>query len=111
MASRACCCIYTGSRARILWEPRIAFERHASAAASFHSSLRSDLTVASGPHDDDSRFRFGLQITLLITVVLVILVIFVFLRTLWATLIPAIAVPRVAGRNFRSDVSARIFGR
>jgi multidrug efflux pump len=33
------------------------------------------------------------QITLLITVVLVILVIFVFLRTLWATIIPAVAVP------------------
>jgi multidrug efflux pump len=33
------------------------------------------------------------QITLLITVVLVILVIFVFLRTFWATIIPAVAVP------------------
>ena len=36
---------------------------------------------------------FDIQITLLITVFLVILVIFVFLRNLWATLIPAIAVP------------------
>jgi len=34
-----------------------------------------------------------IQITLLITVVLVILVIFVFLRTVWATVIPAVAVP------------------
>jgi multidrug efflux pump len=34
-----------------------------------------------------------IQITLLITVVLVILVIFVFLRSAWATAIPAIAVP------------------
>jgi len=34
-----------------------------------------------------------IQITLLITVVLVILVIFAFLRTLWATVIPAVAVP------------------
>jgi multidrug efflux pump len=33
------------------------------------------------------------QITLLITIVLVILVIFVFLRTVWATIIPAVAVP------------------
>ena len=33
------------------------------------------------------------QITLLITVCLVILVIFVFLRTIWATVIPAVAVP------------------
>jgi hydrophobe/amphiphile efflux-1 (HAE1) family protein len=34
-----------------------------------------------------------IQITLLITVVLVILVIFVFLRNVWSTVIPAIAVP------------------
>ncbi|HWW50876.1 MAG TPA: multidrug efflux RND transporter permease subunit [Verrucomicrobiae bacterium] len=34
-----------------------------------------------------------IQITLLITVVLVILVIFVFLRSAWATAIPAVAVP------------------
>jgi len=34
-----------------------------------------------------------IQITLLITVVLVVLVIFAFLRTLWATVIPAVAVP------------------
>jgi multidrug efflux pump len=34
-----------------------------------------------------------IQITLFITVMLVILVIFVFLRTFWATLIPAVAVP------------------
>ena len=34
-----------------------------------------------------------IQITLLITVVLVILVIFIFLRNVWSTLIPAIAVP------------------
>jgi hydrophobe/amphiphile efflux-1 (HAE1) family protein len=34
-----------------------------------------------------------IQITLFITVILVILVIFVFLRTFWATLIPAVAVP------------------
>src|SRR5277367_3114529 len=34
-----------------------------------------------------------IQITLLITVVLVILVIFVFLRNVWSTMIPAVAVP------------------
>jgi multidrug efflux pump len=34
-----------------------------------------------------------IQITLLITVILVILVIFLFLRNVWATLIPAIALP------------------
>ena len=36
---------------------------------------------------------FEIQMTLLITVVLVILVIFVFLRSFWATFIPAVAVP------------------
>jgi hydrophobe/amphiphile efflux-1 (HAE1) family protein len=34
-----------------------------------------------------------IQITLLITIVLVILVIFVFLRNVWSTIIPAVAVP------------------
>jgi multidrug efflux pump len=36
---------------------------------------------------------FDIQVTLLITVVLVILVIFVFLRSVYATMIPALAVP------------------
>jgi multidrug efflux pump len=46
-----------------------------------------DLTVTIRASVDD------IQITLLITVVLVILVIFVFLRNVWSTVIPAIAVP------------------
>jgi HAE1 family hydrophobic/amphiphilic exporter-1 len=33
------------------------------------------------------------QITLLLTIVLVVMVIFVFLRSLWATIIPSITVP------------------
>jgi hydrophobe/amphiphile efflux-1 (HAE1) family protein len=52
-----------------------------------------DLTVAI---DRTTTIRAGVkdvQITLLVTVVLVILVIFVFLRNIWATVIPAIAVP------------------
>jgi len=43
------------------------------------------ITIRASVHD--------VQITLLITVILVILVIFVFLRSIWATMIPAIAVP------------------
>jgi multidrug efflux pump len=52
-----------------------------------------DLTVAI---DRTTTIRAGvkdIQITLLITVVLVILVIFIFLRNVWATIIPAVAVP------------------
>ncbi|MDE3169611.1 MAG: efflux RND transporter permease subunit, partial [Acidobacteriota bacterium] len=52
-----------------------------------------DLVVAS---DRTTTIRASvkeIQITLLITVVLVILVIFVFLRNVWATLIPAMALP------------------
>ncbi|MCP1830926.1 multidrug efflux pump subunit AcrB [Bradyrhizobium sp. USDA 4532] len=33
------------------------------------------------------------QITLLITIVLVVMVIFLFLRSFWATVIPAVTVP------------------
>ncbi|MGA9885242.1 MAG: multidrug efflux RND transporter permease subunit [Candidatus Acidiferrales bacterium] len=52
-----------------------------------------DLVVAS---DRTTTIRASvkeIQITLLITVVLVILVIFVFLRNVWATVIPAMALP------------------
>jgi multidrug efflux pump len=52
-----------------------------------------DLTVAIDRTMTIRASVADVQITLLITVVLVILVIFVFLRTLWATLIPAVAVP------------------
>jgi multidrug efflux pump len=52
-----------------------------------------DLTVAIDRTMTIRASVKDVQITLLITVVLVILVIFVFLRTLWATLIPAVAVP------------------
>jgi hydrophobe/amphiphile efflux-1 (HAE1) family protein len=52
-----------------------------------------DLTVAIDRTVTIRASVKDVQITLLITVVLVILVIFVFLRTLWATIIPAVAVP------------------
>jgi multidrug efflux pump len=62
-------------------------ELQASIPASIHLSVAIDrtVTIRAGVKD--------VQITLLITVFLVILVIFVFLRNLWATVIPAIAVP------------------
>ncbi|MBZ5695615.1 MAG: multidrug efflux RND transporter permease subunit [Acidobacteriia bacterium] len=52
-----------------------------------------DLTVAIDRTITIRASVKDVQITLLITVVLVILVIFVFLRNVWATVIPAVAVP------------------
>src|ERR1700751_4844331 len=54
---------------------------------SIHVELVSDrsLVVRAAVHD--------VQFTMMLTVILVVLVIFVFLRTLWATVIPSVAVP------------------
>src|SRR5882757_2687197 len=54
---------------------------------SVHVDLISDrsLVIRAAVHD--------VQFTMLLTIALVILVIFIFLRTLWATVIPSIAVP------------------
>ena len=54
---------------------------------SVHVSLMSDrsLIIRAGVHD--------VQMTMAITVGLVVLVIFIFLRTVWATVIPSMAVP------------------
>ena len=59
----------------------------ASIPASLELLVVSDrtTTIRASVHD--------IQITLIITVVLVILVIFAFLRNVWATMIPAVAVP------------------
>ncbi len=59
----------------------------ASIPASIHLSVAIDrtATIRAGVKD--------VQITLLITVFLVIMVIFIFLRNVWATVIPAVAVP------------------
>jgi multidrug efflux pump len=59
----------------------------ASIPASIEVVVASDRTTTIRASVQD------IQITLLITVVLVILVIFVFLRNVWSTLIPAVAVP------------------
>jgi len=54
---------------------------------SVHVDLMSDrsLIIRAAVHD--------VQFTMMVTVLLVVLVIFVFLRTVWATVIPSIAVP------------------
>ena len=51
------------------------------------------------------------QFELMLTVALVVMVIFLFLRNLAATVIPSVAVPLVAGRHVRRDVSAGLFAR
>jgi hydrophobe/amphiphile efflux-1 (HAE1) family protein len=59
----------------------------ASIPPSVHVSLMSDrsLVTQAAVHD--------VQITMIITIALVVLVIFIFLRTMWATIIPSLAVP------------------
>ena len=59
----------------------------ASIPPSVHVSLMSDrsLVTEAAVHD--------VQITMIITIALVVLVIFIFLRTMWATIIPSLAVP------------------
>ncbi|HEY1934495.1 MAG TPA: efflux RND transporter permease subunit [Acetobacteraceae bacterium] len=59
----------------------------ASLPPSVHVSLMADrsLITQAAIHD--------VQITMVITIMLVVMVIFVFLRTLWATIIPSLAVP------------------
>ncbi len=54
---------------------------------SIHVDLVSDrsLVVRAAVHD--------VQFTMMVTIALVVLVIFIFLRTLWATVIPSVAVP------------------
>ncbi|HWG60062.1 MAG TPA: multidrug efflux RND transporter permease subunit [Candidatus Acidoferrales bacterium] len=59
----------------------------ASLPASAELSVAEDRTTTIRASVDD------IQITLLITVFLVIMVIFIFLRSVWATVIPAVAVP------------------
>jgi multidrug efflux pump len=62
-------------------------EIQASIPAAIEFVIANDRTVTIRASVDE------IQVTLLITVVLVILVIFVFLRNVWSTVIPAVAVP------------------
>ena len=74
----------------------------ASINPSIHSGVIIDrtTTIRASIHD--------VEITLVISVILVIFVVFVFLRNYWATIIPSVAVPVVAGGNVRRDVSVRL---
>ena len=49
-----------------------------------------------------------IEVTLAISVLLVVLVVFFFLRDLRTTFIPSIAVPVLADRHIRRDVSAEL---
>jgi multidrug efflux pump len=51
------------------------------------------IAIAADPTQTIRASVHDIQLTLVLTVVLVVLVIFLFLRTLWATVIPSIAVP------------------
>src|SRR5271163_224968 len=59
----------------------------ASIPPDIHVSITSDRTTTIRASVDDVQF------TLLLTIALVVMVIFVFLRSLWATIIPSITVP------------------
>jgi hydrophobe/amphiphile efflux-1 (HAE1) family protein len=59
----------------------------ASIPPSVHAALMSDRSLMTRAAIDD------VQITMAVTIGLVVLVIFIFLRTLWATVIPSTAVP------------------
>ena len=59
----------------------------ASIPPSVHVALMSDRSLITRAAVDD------VQITMIVTIGLVVLVIFIFLRTLWATAIPSMAVP------------------
>src|SRR5271154_1503006 len=59
----------------------------ASIPPDIHVSVTSDRTTTIRASVDDVQF------TLLLTIALVVMVIFVFLRSLWATIIPSITVP------------------
>ena len=74
--------IETVDRIRALL-PRI----QASVPPAMHLKIAQDrtITIRASIHD--------VEVTLLIAVVLVVLVVFLFLRTVWATIIPGIAVP------------------
>ena len=64
----------------------------AALARGLHSAAHPD-QHCDGPHHHHSRRVHDVEITLLISIVLVILVVFLFLRDVWATIIPSVAVP------------------
>ena len=70
----------------------------ASVPPSVHVELVSDRSqsIRDSVHD--------VQFTLMLTIGLVVMVIFIFLRHLWATIIPVDHRAAVAGRHVRRDV-------
>src|SRR5271163_4918598 len=66
---------------------QIMVKLEASIPPDIHVSITSDRTTTIRASVDDVQF------TLLLTIALVVMVIFVFLRSLWATIIPSITVP------------------
>ena len=59
----------------------------ATLPASIHVTILTDLTTSISASVDDVKFE------LILTIALVVMVIFLFLRNLWATIIPSVAVP------------------
>ena len=47
------------------------------------------------------------EFTLMLSIALVVMVIFLFLRNIWATIIPSVTVPLALVGTFARDVSAR----
>src|SRR5271168_1887401 len=66
---------------------QIMVKLEASIPPDIHVSVTSDRTTTIRASVDDVQF------TLLLTIALVVMVIFVFLRSLWATIIPSVTVP------------------
>ena len=72
------------------------------AASAVQLSILTDRTTTIRASVQDVQFE------LMLTIALVVMVIFLFLRTFAATVIPSVAVPLVARRHIRRDVSARL---
>ena len=74
----------------------------ASIPPEIHVSVLSDRTTTIRASVDDVQF------TLLLTIALVVMVIFIFLRSLWATIIPSITVPLALLGACGADVGGRL---
>ena len=66
------------------------------------------MSAPSGPHPDHPRLGGRREFTLILSVGLVVMVIFLFLRNVWATIIPSITVPMALVATFGVDVPARL---
>ena len=73
--------------------------------ASIHVTTMTDMTTSIQASVHDVEFE------LMLTIGLVVMVIFLFLRNLYATIIPSVAVPLSLDRNLRRDVHAGLLAR